>query len=81
MLLKLFPELLLKIVELMLLELLLNLELNTLKENKDSFMELMEILVKLLIWKILMYGNLLQLKDKFSKVLLKLVQCFLELMM
>jgi hypothetical protein len=59
MLLKLFPELLLKIVELMLLELLLNLELNTLKENKDSFMELMEILVH---FKILLIFIILKVK-------------------
>jgi hypothetical protein len=59
MLLKLFPELLLKIVVLMLLELLLNLELNTLKENKDSFMELMEILVH---FKILLIFIILKVK-------------------
>jgi hypothetical protein len=44
--LKLFLELLLKIVELMLSELSLNLELNTLKELKVFFTVLMEILEK-----------------------------------
>jgi hypothetical protein len=48
MLLKLFLELLLKIVELMLLELSLNSELNTLKDKMEFFMVLMEILVKLI---------------------------------
>jgi len=75
MLWKLSQELLLKIVELTLLELSLNLELN-MPKMEVFFTESMEILEKSSILKILIFGNLLQLKSKFIKPLLKLVLCF-----